>query len=71
MTLGQVLSLLPGLLNADDGEAPSMKLGCVAPRFLLLVFLSPGGELAVVARLPTVSMARRHLELSSSSLADE
>ncbi|RVW33118.1 hypothetical protein CK203_111169 [Vitis vinifera] len=41
-------------LNADDGEAPSMKPGCVAPRFLLLTFLSPGGELAVVVRLPTV-----------------
>ena len=54
LTLVLALSLLPGLLNADDGEAPSMKPGCVAPRFLLLTFLSPGGELAVVARLPTV-----------------
>ena len=31
-----------------------MKPGCVAPRFLLLTFLSLGGELAVVVRLPTV-----------------
>ncbi|RVW59092.1 hypothetical protein CK203_113310 [Vitis vinifera] len=35
-------------LNADDGEAPSTKPGCVVPRFLLLTFLSPGGELVVV-----------------------
>ena len=54
LTLGQALSLLPGLLNAADGEAPSMKLGCAISRFLLLILLSPGGELAVVARLPTV-----------------
>ena len=54
LTLGQVLSLLPGLLNVDDGEAPSMKLICTTQRFLLLILLSPGGELAVVARLPTV-----------------
>ena len=54
LTLALALSLLPGLLNADDGEAPSMKLGCVVPRFLLLVILSPGGELAVVTSLPTV-----------------
>ena len=31
-----------------------MKPGCVAPRFLLLTFLSPGGELVVVVCLPTV-----------------
>ena len=54
LTLALALSLLPSLLNADDGEAPSMKPGCAAPRFLLLTFLSPGGELAVVVRLPTV-----------------
>ena len=54
LTLVLALSLLPGLLNADDGEAPSTKPGCVVPRFLLLTFLSPGGELAVVVRLPTV-----------------
>ncbi|RVW48951.1 hypothetical protein CK203_095635 [Vitis vinifera] len=35
-------------------EGPSMKSGCVAPRFLLLTFLSPGGEFAVAVRLPTV-----------------
>ena len=54
MTLVLALSLLPGLLNADDGETPSMTPGCVAPRFLFLILLSPGGELAVVVRLPTV-----------------
>ena len=53
LTLVLDLSLLPGLLNVDDGEAPSMKLGCVAPRFLLLTFLSPRGELAVVVSLLT------------------
>ena len=51
--MGHALSLLPGLLSADDGEAPSMKLGYATLRFLLLIFLSLGGELAVVARLPT------------------
>ena len=47
-------SLLPGLSNADDEEAPMLKPGCVVSRFLLLIFLSPGGELSVVIRLPTV-----------------
>ena len=54
LTLGQALSLLPGLLNADDGEAPSMKFVCATQHFLLLILLSPGGKLAVVVRLPTV-----------------
>ena len=54
LTLVLASSLLSGLLNADDGKALSMKPGCVAPRFLLLTFLSPGGELAVVVLLPTV-----------------
>ena len=54
MTLGQALSLLPGLLNADDEEAPSMKPGCATQRFLLSILLSLGGELAIVTRLPTV-----------------
>ena len=54
LTLALALSLPPGLLNANDGEAPSTKLGCVVPRFLLLTFRSPGGELVVVVRLPTV-----------------
>ena len=54
LTLALALSLLPSLLNADDGEAPSTKPGCVAPRFLLLTFMSRGGELAVVVRLPIV-----------------
>ena len=31
-----------------------MTPGCVAPRFLFLILLSPGGELAVVVRLPTI-----------------
>ena len=31
-----------------------LKLGCVIQRFPLLIFLSPGGELSVVVRLPTV-----------------
>ena len=54
LILGHALSLLPGFLSADDGEAPSMKLVCATQCFLLLILLSPGGELAVVARLPTV-----------------
>ena len=54
LTLGQALSLQPGLLNVVDGEALSMKLVCATLRFLLLILLSPGGELAVVARLLTV-----------------
>ena len=32
-----------------------LKPGCVVSRLLLLIFLSPGGELSVVVRLPTVS----------------
>ena len=52
---GLASSLLPGLSNADDEEAPMLKPGCVVPRFPLLIFLSPGGELSVVVRLPTVS----------------
>ena len=49
------LSLLLGLLNVDDEEALMLKPRCVIPHFLLLIFLSPGGELSVVFRLPTVS----------------
>ena len=52
-TLVLALSLQPGLLSVVDGEAPSMKLVCATQRFLLLILLSLGGELAVVARLPT------------------
>ena len=48
------LSLLLGLLNADDEEALMLKSGCVIQRFLLSIFLSPGGEISVVVRLPTV-----------------
>ena len=54
LTLGQALSLLPDLLNANDGEAPLMKPIFATQRFLLLILLSPGGELTVVARSPTV-----------------
>ena len=54
LTLVLALSLPSGISNASDWEAPSMKPGCVAPRFLLLTFLSPGGEFAVSIRLPTV-----------------
>ena len=48
------LNLLLGLLNIDEEEALILKPGCVVPRFLLLIFLSPGGELSVVVRLPIV-----------------
>ncbi|KAL6334016.1 hypothetical protein AAG906_000069 [Vitis piasezkii] len=48
------LSRLCYRLSSRRRETPLMKPGCVAPRFLLLIFLSPGGELAVVVRLPTV-----------------
>ena len=54
MTLILASSLLLGLLNADDEEALMLKPGCVILRFLLLIFPSPGGELSVVVRLPTV-----------------
>ena len=54
LTLVLALSLPFGLSNAGNGETPSMKPGCVAPRFLLLTFLSPGGEFAVAVRLPTI-----------------
>ena len=52
--MGQALSLLLGLLSVDHEEAPSMKPRCATQRFLLSVSLSPGGEPAFVARLPTV-----------------
>nr|CAN60960.1 hypothetical protein VITISV_013252 [Vitis vinifera] len=48
------LSLLLGPLNADDDEALMLKPGYIVPRFLLLIFLSPRGELSVVVCLPTV-----------------
>ncbi|RVW85473.1 hypothetical protein CK203_044045 [Vitis vinifera] len=41
-------------LDADDGEAPSIKPGCATQHFLLSILLSPGGELVFVARLPTI-----------------
>ena len=43
-----------------------MKPRCIAPRFLLLTFLSPGGEFAVAVRLPTVSF--RWLDATQSYL---
>ncbi|RVW99782.1 hypothetical protein CK203_029178 [Vitis vinifera] len=53
--LVEALSLLLGPLNANVEEALMLKPGCVIQRFLLSIFLSPGGELLVVVRLPTVS----------------
>ena len=52
--LVEVLSLLLGPSNADVEEALMLKPGCVTPRFLLSIFLSPGGELSAVFRLPTI-----------------
>ena len=54
LVLFEALSLLFGLLNADVEEALMLKPGCVIQRFLLSIFLSLGGELLVVVRLPTV-----------------
>ena len=42
LVLVEALSLLLGSLNADVEEALMLKPGCVIPRFLLLIFLSPG-----------------------------
>ena len=53
--LVEALSLLLGPSNVDVEEALILKPGCVTQRFLLSIFLSPGGELLVVFRLPTVS----------------
>ena len=53
--LVEALSLLLGPSNVDVEEALMLKPGCVVQRFLLSTFLSPGGELSVVFRLPTVS----------------
>ena len=53
LVLVEALSLLLGPLNADVEEALMLKPGCVIQRFLLSIFLSPGGELSVVVRLPT------------------
>ena len=54
LVLVEALSSLLGLLNTDVEEALMLKLGCVIQRFLLLIFLSPGGEFSVVVRLPTI-----------------
>ena len=53
--LVEALSLLLGPLNAVVEEALILKPGCVTQRFLLSIFLSPGGEPLAVFRLPTVS----------------
>ena len=53
LVLVEALSLLLGLLNANVEEALMLKPGCVIQRFLLSIFLSPGGELLIVVRLPT------------------
>ena len=55
LVLAEALSLLLDLLNANVEEALMLKPGCVTQRFLLSIFLSPGGELSTVFRLPTVS----------------
>ena len=54
LVLVEALSLLLGSLNADIEKALMLKPGCVIRRFLLSIFLSLGGELLVVVRLPTV-----------------
>ena len=41
-------------MGVDHEEALRTKLGCITPRFLLLVSLFPGGELAFVTRSPIV-----------------
>ena len=53
--LVEVLSLLLGLLNANVEEVLMLKPGCVTQRSLLSIFLSSGGELSAVFRLPIVS----------------
>ena len=53
LVLVEALSLLVGPLNADVEKALMLKPECVIHRFLLSIFLSPGGELSVVVRLPT------------------
>ena len=50
LVLAEALSLLLDLLNADVEEALMLKPGCAIQRFLLSIFLSPGGELLVVVR---------------------
>ena len=53
--LAEALSLLLSPSNVDVEEALMLKSGCVTQRFLLSIFLSPGGKLSAVFRLPTVS----------------
>ena len=55
LVLVEALSLLLGLLNADVEEVLMLKPRYVTQRFLLSIFLSPGGEPLAVFRLPTVS----------------
>ena len=54
LVLAEALSLLLGPSNVDVEGAPMLKPGCVTQRFLLSIFLSPGGELSAAFRLPTV-----------------
>ena len=54
LVLVEALSLLLGPLNADVEKALMLKPECVIHRFLLSIFLSPGGELLAVFRSPTV-----------------
>ncbi|RVW76745.1 hypothetical protein CK203_047550 [Vitis vinifera] len=53
--LVKALSLPLGPSNTDVEGALMWKPGCVTQRFLFSIFLSPGGELSAVFRLPTVS----------------
>ena len=53
--LVEALSLLLGPSIAVVVEALMLKPGCITQRFILSIFLSPGGELLAVFRLPTVS----------------
>ena len=52
--LVEALSLLLGPSNADVEEALMLNPGCAIQHFLLSIFQSPGGELSVDVRLPTV-----------------
>ena len=58
--LVEALSLPLGPSNTDVEGALMWKPGCVTQRFLLSIFLSPGGELSVVFRLPIVSIQNYH-----------
>ncbi|RVW70980.1 hypothetical protein CK203_050596 [Vitis vinifera] len=72
LTLGQALSLLPGLLNAVDGEAPLMKPGCATPHFLLLIFclLEESLQLSLACQLSSLN-GLAPFRVIFLSLADE